>query len=262
MHRLACAAFGLLVLLQVTAFAAPPALDAEAMTIRHWEALWTQVLARHVDEAGRIDFVALTHDHVDLDEVVAFIAAVDPVSQPQLFPDRSARLAFYINAYNALAMHGVVQAGVPESLGGLSKVGFFYFRAFGVGGKATSLYKLENDVIRPLGEPRIHFALNCMVVGCPRLPRAAFTADGLDQQLDIAARLFMGERRNVSVDPVRREVGLSAIFDFYTKDFLDHAPSLIAYANRYRAEAIPAEFKLRFFDYDWTVNDRKRVAGP
>ncbi len=100
-----------------------------------------------------------------------------------------------------------------------------------------------------------------MVVSCPRLPRTAFSADELDYQLDVAADAFMGEERNVSVDPVRREVGLSAIFDFYTKDFLDHAPTLIDYVNRYRKEPIPPEFKVRFLDYDWTVNDRKRVTG-
>ncbi len=261
MRRLACAAFGLLSLLYVTPYAAATTPDAEAMTIREWEALWTEVLTRHVDDAGRIDFFKLAQDHVDLDRVVGFVSAVDPVSQPQRFADRPSRLAFYINAYNASAMYGVVQAGVPESLGGLTKVAFFYFRTFSVGGKATSLYKLENDVIRPLGEPRIHFALNCMVVSCPRLSRTAFSADALDHQLDVAAGTFIGEKRNVSVDLVRREVGLSAIFDFYTKDFLDHAPTLIDYVNRYRMESIPTEFKVRFLDYDWTVNDRKRVAG-
>ena len=121
-------------------------------------------------------------------------------------------------------------------------------------------HNFENDVIRRLGEERVHFALNCMVVSCPRLPRTAFSADALERQLDTAARTFMSERRNVGVDPVRREVWLSAIFDFYTKDFLDHAPSLIAYVNRYRTEPIPSEFKVRFFDYDWTVNDRRRVG--
>jgi uncharacterized protein DUF547 len=232
----------------------------EALTLAEWESAWTAVLARHVDDAGRVDFSALARDHADLDRVVAFVAAVDPVSQPQRFPDRGSVLAFYINAYNALAMHGIVQAGVPESLGGLTKVAFFYFRTFDVGGKAISLYKLENDVIRPLGEERVHFALNCMVVSCPRLPRAAFRAEALEPELDAAARAFVAEVRNVSVDPVRREVWLSAIFDFYTSDFFDHAPTLVAYVNRYRSEAIPADFRVRFFDYDWTVNDRKRVA--
>ena len=247
--------FGLLSLISITTPA--PAEGAANLSIGEWEALWTKVLIRHVDDSGRIDFDALSHDHADLDRVVAFIAAVDPASQPERFTDRQSQLAFYINAYNALAMYGVVQAGVPESLGGLTKFTFFYLQRFTVGGKSISLYKFENDVIRPLGEERVHFALNCMVVSCPRLPRVAFSAAGLDGQLDTAARSFIGDSRNVWIEHAKREVWLSAIFDFYTADFLAHAPSLIAYVNRYRAVQVPADFKVRFLEYHWTVNHRK-----
>jgi hypothetical protein len=260
MRTAASIAFGLLTLLVGATFGAMSPSAVEAMTIPEWENLWSSVLAKHVDDAGHIDFAALTQDHGDLDRVVAFIAAVDPFSQPQHFPDRASRLAFYINAYNALAMHGVVESGVPVSLGGLTKFPFFYLKKFTVGGKSISLYGLENEVIRPLGEERVHFALNCMVVSCPGLPRTAFTAPALERQLDTAARTFLAEKRNVAVDPVKGEVWLSAIFDFYTKDFLDHSPSLIDYVNRYRTESIPPEFKVRFFEYDWTVNDRWRVG--
>lgn len=250
-------ALGLLSLISVPT--SVPALDAatEALSIGEWEALWTKVLVRYVDDSGRIDFDALRGNHVDLDRVVAFVAAVDPVSQPQRFPDRQSRLAYYINAYNVLAMYGVIQAGVPESLGGLTKFTFFYLRTFKVGGESISLYKFENDVIRPLGEERVHFALNCMVVSCPRLPRVAFSAAALDGQLDAAARAFVGETRNVWIDHAKREVWLSAIFDFYTEDFLARARSLIAYVNRYRAAHIPPDFKVRFLVYHWTVNHLK-----
>jgi hypothetical protein len=247
--------FGLLSLISITTPA--PAEGAANLSIGEWEALWTKVLIRHVDDSGRIDFDALSHDHADLDRVVAFIAAVDPASQPERFTDRQSQLAFYINAYNALAMYGVVQAGVPESLGGLTKFTFFYLQRFTVGGKSISLYKFENDVIRPLGEERVHFALNCMVVSCPRLPRMAFSAAKLDAQLYAAARAFIGETRNIWPDARKREVWVSAIFDFYTEDFLARAPSLIAYVNQYRAEQIPADFKVRFLEYHWIVNHRK-----
>lgn len=256
---LAAAISGLPVASAESTGATEPISVAESLSVGQWEALWTRVLVQRVDGAGRIDFAALAQDHADLDRVVAFVAAFDPNSRPQWFPDRVSRVAFYINAYNALAMHGIVDAGVPKSLGGLTKFGFFYLRKFVVGGKSISLYDLENDVIRPLGEERIHFVLNCMVVGCPRLPRAAFSADTLERELDAAARLFIGEERNVSADPVLHEVRLSAIFDFYTSDFLSHAPSLIGYVNRYRGEPVPADFKVRFFDYDWTVNARGRI---
>ena len=248
-------------LLSLIAIATPvPVRGSEAMSVREWEALWARVLSRHVDEQGRIDFAAVKRNHSDLDRVVAFVAAVDPASQPQRFSEKRARLAFYINAYNALAMHGVVDAGIPESLGGLAKMTFFYMRTFTVGGKSMSLHAFENEVIRPLGEERVHFALNCMTVGCPRLPRAAFTADAIERQLQAAARAFVAEPRNVRVEPGRREVWLSAIFDFYTKDFVGRAPNLIAYVNRHRTEPIPEDFRVRFLDYDWTVNDRRLLG--
>jgi hypothetical protein len=253
--------FGLLVLFCVAAPGARGASSDRTLTVPEWEALWSRVLGRYVDDAGRVDFAALAQEHGDLDRVVAFVAAVDPSSQPRLFPDRASRLAFYINAYNALAMEGIIETGVPKSLDGLTKFTFFYLRKFTLGEKSISLYDLENDVIRPLGEERVHFALNCMVVSCPRLPRTAFTADALERQLDVATRTFLAEKRNVSVDPAKRELRLSAICDFYTKDFLAHAPTLIDYVNRYRAEPIPAEYSVRFFDYDWTVNDRSHVAA-
>ena len=53
---------------------------------------------------------------------------------------------------------------------------------------------------------------------------------------------------------------MSDIFDRYAEDFLDHAPTLIDYVNRYWAESIPSGFKVRFFDYDWMVNVSGRVG--
>ena len=235
--------------------------DIGTLSVRDWGAAWTRVLERHVDESGRIDFAGVAADRADLDRVVAFIAAADPVSAPARFPSPGAKLAYYINAYNALAMYGVIDAGVPTRFGAIGRFRFFYLRTFVVGGHSISLYSLENDVIRPLGDPRIHFALNCMVVSCPRLPRSAFTADEIDRQLDAVAREFVSEERNASVDPATRTVRLSAIFDFYTDDFLARAPSLIAYVNRYRTLPIRDDDKVQFRDYDWTINDRGRLLG-
>jgi len=233
---------------------APP----DERSVRHWERAWSDVLAHHVDAQGRVDFSGLERDPAGLDGVVRFIAAIDPVSAPDRFPTFNSRLAYYIDAYNALAMYGVIQAGVPKRFGWLGRVRFFIIRRFVMGGRSISLYRLENDVIRPLGDPRVHFALNCMSVSCPRLPRTAFTAAGIDQELEAAAREFVADPRNVNVDAERREVQLSAIFEFYTKDFLSKAPSLLVYINRYRVDHIPPHYRVIFRNYDWSINDQPR----
>jgi len=248
------AAIGGLVMNETPAEIGPP----RSLDLDRWDAAWTDVLAHHVDARGRVDFSGLAKDRAGLSEVVRFIAAVDPASSPELFPTPNARLAYYLNAYNALAMYGVLDAGVPKRFGWFGRIRFFVLRKFTIGGRAISLYRLENSVIRPLGDPRVHFALNCMSVSCPRLPQSAFTANELDEQLAAAAREFAAEKRNVDVDHGTKELRISGIFKFYTKDFLAKAPSLAAYINQYRLSPVPIDYKIVFDDYDWSINDQGR----
>ena len=218
------------------------------------DATWAAVLEEFVDDRGRVDFHGLAQNPRDLHATVAHIYATGPRSSPYRYPDRDDRITYYINAYNALAMFNVIESGVPNDLFGLNKVDFFVLQRITIDGEERSLYGLENNVIRPLGEERIHFALNCMVVGCPRLPREPFAADRLDQQLEREAAYFFSEPRNLTVDHDNRTVYLSGILDFFTEDFLAVEPNLIAYVNRYRDEPIPEDYDVAFFDYDWTIN--------
>lgn len=181
------------------------------------------------------------------------IAATDPAT----LPTAAARMAWFLNAYNALAMYGVVTDGIPKYLNKLDRLRFFRLRSFIINGRPMSLSALETDIIRPLGDPRVHFALNCMTVSCPRLPRTPFTADALDRRLDGASREFINDARHVRATT---PVALSAIFDFYTTDFLMKAPSLIAYVNHYRAQPIPLTDRFVFSEYDWTINDQSRLT--
>jgi hypothetical protein len=228
-----------------TAAAAPEAANAA----------WGAVLDRFVDGDGRIAFDRLAADRGDLDRYVAYLAVTDPESSPSAFPRREDVLAFYLNAYNALAMYNVIESGIPPELGAI-KVRFFYRDRLRLGGRSISLYALENSIIRPLGEPRVHFALNCMVRGCPRLPRRPFEGATLDADLDAGARLFFSEERNVRLDAPRQAVFLSQILEWYAKDFLKRAPSLSAYVNLYRGEPIPGNWKVAFIPYDWRLNSR------
>ena len=215
---------------------------------------WARVLERFVDDRGRVNFEALARDRADLDQFVSYLYDVGPNNQPDRFPGTAQVLAYHLNAYNALAMYKVIAVGIPDTLAGLRKVSFFALGKVQVGGEPISLYSYENDVIRPLGDPRVHVALNCMSVGCPRLPREPFLPERLEQQLEREARLFFNEPRNVTVDADRRIVRLSEILKFYPEDFLRVAPSLIDYVNRYHAVPIPADYKIEYIPYDWTIN--------
>lgn len=234
-----------------------PAVSAEVQQSDPYQA-WARVLVKFVNERGEVDFHTLDHNRSDLDAFLGYISQVSPRSAPQSFLSKEAKLAYYINAYNALAMFNVLDSGIPTSLAGLTKIRFFGFKRFPIAGERMSLYTLENDVIRPLGDERVHFALNCMSVGCPRLPRTPFRAESLNQQLDAEARYFFSESRNLQVLNDRKLVRVSSILEFYKEDFLKKSPTLAEYINRYTTTTIPADYEIEFIDYDWTVNDQRR----
>ena len=216
--------------------------------------IWDTVLTTHVDESGRVDFAALKADSGALDRFVAWVYAIGPYNQPALFPSDGDVLAYHINAYNALAMYAVLDAGIPKHLNLLDRARFFKLRSVWVGGEKTNLYDYENQVIRPIGEPRIHFAINCMAVSCPRLPQQAFRPATLEQELQAAAVEFFNDLKHTRVDHTTDTVHLSAILDFFPEDFLAVSPSLVAYANRYADPKIPEGYTVKFLDYDWTIN--------
>lgn len=216
---------------------------------------WAAVLETHVDEMGRIDFVGLAAAPAALERYVAYVAAVSPENRPDLFATRDHAMAYYINVYNALAMYNVIRQDFPYSLGGPELLRFFVHPHFQVGGRSINLLALEREVIvGGFADPRLHFALNCMVRDCPILPQQPFAAADLDAVLDRETRRFATDERTVRVDPATRTVTLNEIFGFYEDEFVADAGSLIAYLNRYRTDPIPADYAVVFRPYDWRVN--------
>lgn len=236
----------------------PPA--AEAGSAADARQAWARVLSRFVNQRGEVDFAALSEDRADLDRYVRHVADTPPDS----FADRDERLAYMINAYNALTLYNVIDSGIPATHAGLNKLAFFIHRKLLVGGTALSLYTFENEVIRPLarvmGQPEVHFALNCGARSCPVLPRVPFSGDGLATQLQREARAFFARPENFRIDAASRTVWLSELLKFYPEDFVPaHGHNLIAYANRHAPQAAPTDFEVRFTPYDWTVANSRRV---
>jgi hypothetical protein len=220
---------------------------------------WASVLEKFVDDQGRVAFAELANDRHDLDQFVGYLARISPANAPREFDTSEKIMAYHINAYNALAMHGVIEKGIPPDFDGFfRRASFFKFRKVMVGSRKTSLYDYENTVIRPLGEPRVHFALNCMVRDCPRLPRKPFVANELDRQLQTATVDFFANDKHLRIEHDKREVLVSEILRFYTKDFVESnkRQDLIEYINQYRADSVPADYKVRFIPYDWTINSQ------
>ena len=220
---------------------------------------WVAVLQTFVNAEGQTDFIALAKQPEDLQVYVDFVSQVSPGSAHLLFKTEADVLAYHLNTYNALAMHSVIEANIPADFSSFFKrLSFFKLRGVEIGGELTSLYDYENDVIRPLNEPRVHFALNCMVKDCPRLPQQPFQAEVLEQQLTDLTQAFFNKDKHLRIDHGQRVVYVSEIVDFYTEDFVasNKQQDLLTYINRYRVKKIPADYRVKFIDYDWTINQQ------
>lgn len=225
------------------------------------QASWARTLKQFVDEQGRTDFRALAEESDDLARFVRFIESASPASHPELFTTQDEVLAYHLNAYNALAMYGVISENIPADFDSFFKrLRFFKFRSVVIGGQKTSLQDYENNVIRLFGEPRVHFALNCMVRDCPRLPMQPFKAETLEQQLERAAQAFFNKDKHIRVDANKRILYVSKILDFYTEDFVPSgkAKDLLGYVNGYAKMKVPADYQVKFIDYDWTINQQPK----
>jgi hypothetical protein len=230
---------------------------------------WDRVLKTAVNAIGEVDYAKLKGNR-DLEQYLRAIERVSPASEPARFPAKQDELAYYLNAYNALTTWGVVQKYPVKSIGDslLARAMFFRYTKYTLGGQRMSLEDLENRILRSprFAEPRIHFAIVCASLSCPKLSREAFTAENLERQLEAQTRQYFAETRNLAADPATNTVYLAAILNWYKADFeaFEKKPApqaLLAYALRYApadkrraVEALPSP-RIRFRGYDWSIND-------
>jgi hypothetical protein len=226
-------------------------------------ALYEQILGRHTVEVEdlartRVDYRALTRSQ-DWQRLRASLEASDPAR----LATRAEQLAFWINAYNLLAIDWIVRHYPVESIRDLgSLLRPVWERPAGtIGGRPYTLDEIEHQIIRPFGDPRSHAAVICASTSCPALRREPWRAERLDAQLDDAMRIWMADPgKGLRIESASPEVRLSKIFDWFEEDFED-AGGALAFATRYGPDDARAWLashpkpRIVYFDYDWSAND-------
>ncbi len=152
----------------------------------------------YVSSTGLVDYAGLRRDRANLDQFVDSLASVTPLNRPELFPEASDQLVFWLNAYHALALQAALDDGAPDS----ERLSRFTYamRTWPIGGRRLSLFALERRFLRDVGDPRVPFSLACGARGCALLDGAPYQADTLDAQLNDAVRRFMRDPHNVKID--------------------------------------------------------------
>ena len=216
-------------------------------------------------------------DPARLDATLRAFAATDPARLA-----RDEALAFWVNAYNAFTLrlildHGSVDGGADDgpSLQSIKDIPAgrrWKARRWQVGEQRYSLDQIEHEILRPMGEPRVHFVLVCASRSCPDLPGEALLAAHLDAQLDTATRAFLADTTKgltFASEPgalwgTNHVLRLSKIFDWFDDDFGDGERELVDFVLRHAPPAAAAwirahrdDLDVEHLDYDWSLNDRR-----
>ncbi|MBE9119298.1 DUF547 domain-containing protein [Tychonema sp. LEGE 07199] len=223
---------------------------------------WDDLLQRYVDAGGRVNYRRWKAEGADvLSAWLATLADVDLAA----VTDADARLALWLNAYNAIAISQVLEVypiasirpkilGIPNWLAFLD---FFTRSNSIIGGKKYSLNQIEHAILRPsFAEARIHFALVCAALGCPLLRRGAYFPESVRAQLEADTSSFIRNPDKVRYDAAKKTLYLSKIFEWYGEDFVQAAGSVAEYAGGYlRPEvAVDDQWAIVFLPYDWSLN--------
>jgi hypothetical protein len=214
---------------------------------------WDRIAQAHVRD-GQVDYPAIQAVGT-FDGYMNELNRIDPTRLPR----RQDQLAFWINAYNAFAVKGILDHYSPMTLWGRYR--YFIGRDYQVGGATINLYDLERQVlIEQFHEPLMHFAIVCASTSCPKLQPWAYRPDQLDRQLDRVAREFINDPTRNRFDRTQKVAALSMIFHWFEKDFATASGSVLAYIARYVDDPELAKdlaqpgYRIEYLDYDWSLN--------
>jgi len=235
-----------------------------------------RLLDRFVDEEGNVDYAGLKANAASV-----LAPYLNELAQADLSGlDRDARLAFWINAYNALTLKLIVEhypveniwAVTPGPAAPKDKNSPFAIKVGRVADTMRTLDEIEHEIIRPhFDEPRIHFALVCAAVSCPTLRREAYRGSRLDVQLDDQTRAFFHDEAKNRIPAGDETIALTRILKWYGRDVgptSDALQRFIAsyFQGRVQKRLAAAAYEVTFLPYDWSLNDQanssKGEAGP
>ncbi len=234
--------------------------DASALDTGKHFTVFNKLLRKYADN-GKVDYIEWKRK--DLDVFAEEIKALSDVSPEGMGPEEEK--AFWINAYNALAVYTVMKYLPADKISASAFSvrfipGFFNGLKYNIAGEILTLDDIENVKLREgFKDPRIHSAICRASRGSPKILSAVFNADGLDKALDESMRRFLRDPEKNRLDRNGGVLFLSDIFNRHKNDFKDTPGGIIAYVSGYLA-AKDAEFlskqdcQVKYLFYNWLLN--------
>ena len=230
---------------------------AYAGTIEHSK--FDQTLKDYVDDKGLVDYNSIASDK----GFSEYMQSLQTVRVEEL--SRDGQLAFWINAYNAVTIDKVIKTKPKKSVretfvpGVWTGTKFFTSREHVVAGKTLSQDDIEHEILRKqFKDPRIHFAIICASMGCPPLPRIAYTEENVQARLEEETRKYVNSPRGTRIDRAENTLFLSKLFDWFATDFIEKSGSVTGLMRPYLNDEVRTFLErdpmISYLDYNWALN--------
>jgi hypothetical protein len=204
------------------------------------------LLVANVSETGIVNYKGFVENKKLLEDYIALLGESLP-TETWTIEDK---LAYWMNAYNAMTIDLIIRSYPINSIKDLKKP--WDQRLWKLGEKWYNLNEIEHQILRKMNDPRIHFGINCASFSCPPLLNTAFNASEVDAQLDKVAIRFINDPRRNSISKMNIEI--SEIFSWFAKDFKKDS-SLSEFLNKYSKVQIHPKARKKFKKYDWSLNE-------
>jgi hypothetical protein len=267
------------VLLALWTVAAPAAQESMVETARR--KTFDQILDLNVRD-GFVYYRALKSERAKLDGYVNLLAApVDTLS-------REERLAFWLNAYNALVLKTVVDhypiptrtADYPQH--SIRQIpGAFERLTHRVGGRTLTLDQIEQTVLSEFNDPRVYLAIGRGAAGSGRLRSEAFSPAEVEAQLADVANECTSRPECVHLDRDANKMNVSSIFSWrekaFTAAYTEKAPAVFSTRSPIERAVIAFiqpklltiekdflaknSFQVVYRPFDWSLNDLTGRGG-
>ena len=211
--------------------------------------LFDELLKKYVSDNGNVDYEGFKNSREKLLGYISILQNTFPKFD-KLKPSKEQKLAYWINAYNALTIDLILQNYPLKSIKDIDKP--WDQRLWKFGNKWLNLNDIEHQILRKMDEPRIHFAIVCASFSCPKLQNTAFTVSDIETQLTTATKEFLDDSTKNYIS--QNNLRLSKILKWFAKDFKTNG-SLIDFLNKYTEIEISSKAKKSFKDYNWDLND-------
>ena len=215
-----------------------------------------KLLKKHVSAQGLVDYKGFKADELAFNQYLAMLSKNPPAASTS----KAEQMAYWINAYNAYTIRLILDHYPVQSIkdiGTKIQIPFvttpWAAKFFSIGGEKMSLDNIEHGILRKkFDDPRIHFALVCASISCPRLRNEAYTAAQLEKQLDDQGRDFLNNPAKNK--PGKSAAQLSKYFDWYKGDWQKNGQSVAKWVNRYATTKMDENAKITYLDYNWNLN--------